>query len=275
VPLTHQTSAVRTAEKRLAKRLTAALKALGKSIAKDVAKHMKLGKAEAEEDEADAAVARADWEPIAKAADSDLSLVARDGAKRALAAVGIEDDESITEQTFTSAANWARARAAELVGKSWDEDGALVDNPEANMAITDTIREEIRSAVADAIESGDSAAELGDRIEALAGFSASRADMIARTEIIRSHAQGQMAAMRESGVVEQKAWSTAGEEVCDECQDNEDEGAIDLEDDFPSGDDAPPAHPGCRCAVVAVIPEAQGEEEGSSEDDEESDEAAE
>jgi SPP1 gp7 family putative phage head morphogenesis protein len=274
---------VRQGEARLARRLGKALRTLGKSIAKDVAKRTAkaaakysktipeaLGKAE-EEDERDIAarvVDEADWAPVAEASATELSAVAQDGARRTLAVLGIEDDEAILEQTFTTAVDWARARAAELVGKSWDEDGNLVDNPDADMAITDSIREDIRDAVAQALEDGDSAAELGETIEGLAGFSEDRALLIARTEIIRAHGQGQLAAMRESGVVEQKAWTTANDDdVSEECEANEEQGAIDLEDDFESGDDAPPAHPNCRCALIAVIPESSASD--SEDDDEE------
>ena len=228
----------------------------------------------------DDAVDGADWASIAKAAAIELQAVAEDGARRTLIVLGVADDESITRQTFTKAVDAAKARAAELVGKSWNDDGELVDNPDAEWTITDTTRDAIREAVAQAIEDGDSAAELSDRIESLGAFSEERATMIARTEIIRSHAQGQMAAMRESGVVEQKSWSSAGEEVCDECSANEDLGPIDLDEDFDGGDepvDAPPMHPGCRCNVQAYIPVSGEDDESDDEEDDqgEDEEAAE
>jgi SPP1 gp7 family putative phage head morphogenesis protein len=222
----------------------------------------------------DDAVDGADWAPIAEAVAAETATVAADGAKRALTTLGVADDESITSQTFTKAVDAAKARAAELVGRRWDGD-ELVDNDDASMTITDSTRGDIRDAVADAIEDGDSAAELADRIEGLGAFGEDRALAIARTEIIRAHAQGQMTAMRESGVVHMKAWSTAGEEVCDDCQGNEDQGAIDLDDDFESGDDAPPCHVNCRCSVVAAIDEGDSADEDESEEDEDEDEAAE
>ncbi|HXN32796.1 MAG TPA: phage minor head protein [Polyangiaceae bacterium] len=188
--------------------------------------------------------------------------MAEDGAKQTLLELGIEDDAKITEQVFTSAKDWATKRSAELVGKSWGEDGNLVDNPDAEMAITDATRDDIREAVAQALEDGDSAAELGETIEGLGAFSEARAEMIARTEIIRAHGQGQLAAMRDSGVVERKAWSTAeDDDVSEECEANADQGGIDLDDAFDSGDDAPPAHPNCRCALVAYFPEEREEDE--------------
>lgn len=281
--LTHRTAEVTRAAAHLSRRLAGELRTVSVAIARDVVRRTGLGKASAEEeDERDAARAidAADWAPIARAAATEFEAVARDGAHRTLLTLGVSDDESITSQTFDEAVEAARARAAELVGKSWDEDGELIDNPDADMAITETLREEIRGAVAEALEAGDSASELSGRIEELAGFSAARAEMVARTEIIRSHAQGQLSALRESGVVDKKGWSVSGEAtVCDDCQANEDEGAIDLDDDFPNGGDpvdAPPGHPLCECVLVAVIEEPdEGDDEESDNDNEEDDEETE
>jgi SPP1 gp7 family putative phage head morphogenesis protein len=268
VVLSHDTPAVKQGERRLARKLATALRAIGKAVAADVSKRAGLGKAAEEEDEADAAVARADWAPVAAVVQTELTAVARDGAKRTLATLGVDDDESITSQTFDTAVEWARARAAELVGKSWDADGELVDNPDADMAITDTLREEIRSAVADAIENGDSAADLSDTIEGLAGFSSARADLIAQTEIQRAHNASHLIAFRESGVVEKKAWSTSNEDnVCDECQGNADDGDIGLDEDFSSGDDAPPQHPGCLCVLTASVESAEDQADDNTEEE--------
>ena len=248
--MTHQTPAVRAAEKTYTRKLARALKALGKQAA---AKLLHLGKASSDDD-VDSVALELDWMPVATASLAELSAVSSDGAKRALALLGVEDDESITSQVFTDAVEWARARSAELVGKSWDEDGALVDNPDASMAISDATRDDLREAVAKALEDGDSAAELAERIEGLGAFGEDRALTIARTEIIRANANGQMAAMRGSGVVKLKAWSTATEDVCDDCLENEDAGDIDIDDDFPSGDDCPPAHPSCLPGDALVTP---------------------
>ena len=36
-------------------------------------------------------------------------------------------------------------------------------------------------------------------------------------------------------------------------------GPIDLDDEFPSGDDAPTAHPNCECALMPVVYEASNQ----------------
>ena len=60
-----------------------------------------------------------------------------------------------------------------------------------------------------------------------------------------------------------KEWFVSGDEgVCDECENNDAEGEIAFEDDFSSGDDIEPAHPGCRCVTTARVLEAG--EDGAS-----------
>lgn len=259
--MTHDTKAVRDGEAKLAKSLAPKLRAIGKEIAKKVSR---VAKAQGDR-EIDSAIDEADWGPIAASVKVQLIGVAEDGSRKALALLGV-DDEGILDQTFTESREWATARAAELVGKRW-EDGELVDNPDAEWAITDSLRDDLRAAVSDAIDQGLSAADLADNIEDMAGFSAERAEMISRTEIVNANNQAHMTAFRSSGVVDQKEWSTSNEEsVCEDCQGNEDEGAIDLDDDFQSGDDAPTAHPMCICVLVAVVNEDAEEEQSDDED---------
>jgi len=65
--------------------------------------------------------------------------------------------------------------------------------------------------------------------------------------------QATLSSYRSNGV-EYKAWLTVGDaNVCEDCQTNEDEGPIPIDQEFPSGDDAPPQHPDCRCNVTSVV----------------------
>ena len=94
-------------------------------------------------------------------------------------------------------------------------------------------------------------AELAGRISESLGFSDARAAMIGRTELIRASNAAALDAYKESGVVDGKSWATAGDDLVEEdCEMNEADGVIPLDDDFSSGDDAPPAHPNtCRCDI--------------------------
>lgn len=265
--MSHDSAAVKAGEKRLTRKLAPLLAAVARKVARKATSHEK---GTDETDEFD----DVDWLPVAVAVKEELVLVAEDGTKRALATVGV-DDEGILDQANARAVDFATKRSAELVGKKWDGD-ELIDNPRADMAITDTMRDEIRAAVADAVENGASAADLADTIEELSGFSAERAEMIARTEILRSSNQAHLEAFRASGVVQKKAWSASGDdEVCDDCEECVDDGDLDLDDDFSSGDDAPPGHPACRCVLVASFEEAEESDEDEDDEDEDDEAAAE
>jgi SPP1 gp7 family putative phage head morphogenesis protein len=209
-----------------------------------------------------------DWSVLVNPTDAQLQAIYRDGAQRALASLGV-DDQDITTQVFQEAADYATTRAAEMVGMKYDAAGNLVSNPDSVFAISDTTRDDIKSAVADAIENGTPAADLADTISGLGAFSDARAMMIARTELISANNKGHMSAFKASGVVQYKAWSTAGDDDVDEeiCAPNEEQGPIPLDDDFDSGDSEPPGHPNCRCTLVAVV--GADAAEADEQDDEE------
>lgn len=50
-----------------------------------------------------------------------------------------------------------------------------------------------------------------------------------------------------------KSWYTGVGNVCDICTDNEDEGPIPMDQEFPSGDQAPPAHINCGCLMSLTL----------------------
>lgn len=50
-----------------------------------------------------------------------------------------------------------------------------------------------------------------------------------------------------------KAWYTQSDNVCDICQENENQGAIFMGDPFESEDMAPPAHPNCYCIMGLIF----------------------
>lgn len=264
--MTHRTKQVKVGELALEKKLKKVMRRLAAqahdAALKALASLDKAAKSPAEA-AAEAIWGDVDWTLLINPTEEQLALVAQDGAKRALLALGVTD-EGITEQVFEEARDWARDRAAEMVGKRYDAEGELVDSPDADMSITDTARDEIRSAVARGIDDGASAQDVADEIADLGTFSDERALTISRTEIIRANNQGHLASFKEAGI-EQKEWSTAEDgDVCPECEANEDEGPIGVDDDFPSGDDAAPAHPNCRCTIVAVVPDESSDEEDSS-----------
>ena len=79
-------------------------------------------------------------------------------------------------------------------------------------------------------------------------LSGDRALAATRYEAGRSYFQGLKDALR--GTKHSKKWITSAAESCEECQDNEDAGLVDVDDDFESGDAYPPIHLHCSCWIV-------------------------
>lgn len=85
-------------------------------------------------------------------------------------------------------------------------------------------------------------------------FSYHRAEMIATNEIGKAYGDGNHEMVdiyrKETDAKIEKIWITSGDDmVTDECQANGDEGWIDFDDEFDSGDQQAPrsGHPRCRC----------------------------
>lgn len=191
-----------------------------------------------------------DWTQLVDRLIPSLRVVYGDAAVSALEQLG--DDVGFNALN-AEALNYARERAAEMVGMRW-VDGDLITNPNAEWAITDSTRDGIRSQVERAFEGGLTPGELASEIRDSYEFSDARAEMVARTELASAHVEGSLDAWRESGVVEGKRWILGSEHGDpDDCDDNEAAGVIGIDETFPSGDDAPPIHPNCVCDLIAEL----------------------
>lgn len=121
------------------------------------------------------------------------------------------------------------------------------------------VNDATRSAIADIVTDGAANGFSYDRIarEIVAkfdDFASKRARTIAVTELGNAYEQGTIEAAQQiaqAGVALEKAWLTAGDDrVSADCEANGAAGYIDLDDDFPSGDARPLAHPNCRCTLL-------------------------
>lgn len=129
---------------------------------------------------------------------------------------------------------WAQEHAGELVAD-----------------VSDTTRQDIADAVSAALD-GDGIVSAYDDILAAVGDE-SRADMIARTEVMAAANEGQQAAWDgavDAGLLtgnEQVEW-IATSDACDDCDALDGETRpIDGEYDDSDAADGPPLHPNCRC----------------------------
>lgn len=143
----------------------------------------------------------------------------------------------------------AQKRVAQLVGKKVLKDGTVVDNPNPDMSITDTTRNQIQQSIATSLSLGENSDAATARMQGIVG-DYNRAQTIAATESVNAYSQGMLTFGKESGAT-QKEWYTAGAK--DElCLGNESQGPIDINNSFDSGDDGPPAHPNCNCGMRLI-----------------------
>lgn len=114
--------------------------------------------------------------------------------------------------------------------------------------LNDTTKQQLRDAVAEAYESGETATGIINAIRAtMADFSEFRAEMIAQTEVNDAYNYGRVE-LATGAAFEEKSWDPDGT-ACEQCMEQVDAGWIDINDDFPGGVDAPTLHPNCDCGI--------------------------
>ncbi len=287
-PLPFDRPTVHKAVGQLEKRVAAALRKTRAQVLSQL-RNADLGKAAGDDDtplddqeererwaqrKAQEVVETLDLSTLTDLADDDTTAdLALDTVRETVAQLGVDMPEDLVDQVNDEAVKIAKDRAAELVGKRVLDDGTIIGNPNPQWAITDSTRDMIRDAIADGLADNIGRDQIIQNIEDLTGFDEDRATTIAITEIARANSQAALTTYqgaRSIGVKVKKAWIVAPDEkVCDDCTENADAGPIDLDDDFPSGDDAPPGHPDCRCALSPVVEDNDDEGEQSDDDGEE------
>jgi hypothetical protein len=142
-------------------------------------------------------------------------------------------------QVNARAVSWADQHAADLVSQ-----------------ITDNTRAMLRQTIAQGMKTTDING-IADMIAGSYAFSDTRALLIADTETAIANGQGALQgykAAKDLGLKVQKEW-LPDVAPCPICEDNADDGPIDLDDTFSSGDMTTPAHPACRCTSIATVEE--------------------
>lgn len=125
--------------------------------------------------------------------------------------------------------------------------------------INDVTLKRLRETLSEGVKNGEGVDDLKSRVEEV--FDASkgvRAEIIARTEVLRASNFATVESYKQSGVVKGKEWLTALDERVDEniCKPMDGQ-VVPLDKEFKDGEgfpiDYPPAHPGCRCTTIPVI----------------------
>lgn len=196
----------------------------------------------------------------------DLEAIGHDTGRVVLGQLGVSSDADLVDRVSHRAVAYAEVRSAELVGRRVLADGTIIDNPDARWAIDETTRVMVRDTIAGGLRDNIGSDAIIEALTSSYAFSDERAEMISRTEIAMANSDSAMVAYeeaRDAGVSLKKEW-ILGPSPCDVCQENAAAGALELEDEFPSGDQNTPAHPNCECAVIAIVETDDG---GHTEED--------
>ncbi|MDE2100869.1 MAG: hypothetical protein KGL39_26720 [Patescibacteria group bacterium] len=218
-----------------------------------------------------------DWSALIVLIAPELFDLGMEGVEDFLVEFGL--GEADVDIVSSAVSRFARDRAAELVGMHWNGQ-KFIPSSVSGIAITEATRQMLRGTVERAIEEGWTASRIQHEVIENQAFSPQRALTIARTETAFARNKGSLESAKNSEVVKAKRWKTTTE-ACDICVENEAEGPIELDEDFESGDDCPPAHPNCRCILTYDTTYAnrfeigEGGESGDREEDDDDDDTEE
>jgi hypothetical protein len=174
-------------------------------------------------------------------------LAAEQVAKVSTIEFGLTDQEAV---------DYAEARAAEMVGMRRMPDGSLVPNPNAEWAISKTVREKIHDTVAQAVKEGWTGKQLADELED-GPIWATRADAIARSEVAIAVNQGAAETYKEVGVEDGTVLDGPG---CLEDGHDDSQAGVNGETwTLQRFMDNPIGHPHCRRDFVPNVPVAAAE----------------
>ena len=123
--------------------------------------------------------------------------------------------------------------------------------------VNETTREDLKVAIGEGLQSEESIDQLKGRILGVfESATKSRAEMIARTEVLRATNFATNEAYKQSGIVKSKEWLTAlDERTCEICTplDTKIVGVNESFNTSVGAVDFPPVHPRCRCTIIPVI----------------------
>jgi HK97 family phage portal protein len=123
--------------------------------------------------------------------------------------------------------------------------------------VNETTRDSLKKTLAEGVNEGEGVAELAKRIEQVYDIAtASRREMIARTEIIKANNFASNTIYEQSNVVEGKEWLTSlDDQVCPICEPLDGK-RVATDKSFSTvvgSTPYPPAHPRCRCTILPVL----------------------
>lgn len=180
------------------------------------------------------------FDPISQA----IALGAQAGEKIYSVELGLSETHATIQKS-------AKDMIGDLVGKKIDENGNIIDNPKAKYRISDKARADIKQSLSTSLTLGEDQETAKARLLKTIK-NPKRAETIARTEAVNGYQKGLLTMGNQSGAVGKEWQSSNSDDICGE---NAAQGIININESFSSGDDAPAAHPNCRCGLRLVYPE--------------------
>jgi len=200
--------------------------------------------------------------------------------------------EEIYNQTKAAVEQPRDPAALKNAEKMW-RDEARRRADELAKGMSDAQLKQISQTIADGLEAGLGPKEIARNLDAVKGLDANRAaqylkmeeyledsdlsaeeierkleryyqqllndrkETIARTEAREATAEAALQKNKDRGARFKVSITAGDDRVSDICQENEAEGPIPIDDDFPSGDPRPPFHPNCRCTLAYITSDEQ------------------
>jgi hypothetical protein len=193
------------------------------------------------------------WPGLVEIAQPYLEDAGKEGVDVGIGQVQMVDAGKVREKADQDATEYAAARAAAMAGMRYTEDGKLEEDLNARWPLTEVMRKDLESTVAQAVVEGWTANQLAAVMEGAYALSAERAEIIADTEITNAQSGGTYDAWKHSGTITLVRWTTSPiHDFEDECDSYEAQGVVPLGHEFAEGVFSPRAHPRCRCMLEAV-----------------------
>lgn len=166
------------------------------------------------------------------------------------------DEQKLYADAITKALNAGNSGVSDHLGVAQAEGESFISEylkdagfSQLTGEIDKTTVDRLAFAIADAYEAGKTFDQTVEAIQSeFTDMTRYRAQMIAQTELNDAYNQSVMHFGEQAGAT-RKSWQTDAA-PCPTCIDNALQGEIDFDEDFDSGDDAPPAHPNCMCSLL-------------------------
>ncbi|MDD2857781.1 MAG: phage minor head protein [Candidatus Nanopelagicales bacterium] len=159
--------------------------------------------------------------------------------------------DAVGGEGAAGALKFAQERAAALLGRSWDG-SAWVEVPGSKYVVSDTIRDQVKGLVEDAIANGRTVGELNEAIADTFADIKGRSLMIANTETTIAYNAGSVAGYKVQGVTHVEVMDGGTPGSCAEC--DEANGQIWTIAEAAAN---PSAHPNCTRSFLPIIPDEE------------------